>query len=109
MYIVPIAWIYVALMMSVAEATNSTGTVLGAVFTFLLYGVLPVALLMYLMGTPARKRAIQAREQEAQLQRAANPSPDASAQKNTEAILNAPPPEEAHALVDADKKVPPTP
>ncbi|WP_407646582.1 hypothetical protein [Caenimonas koreensis] len=62
MYIVLIGWIYVALMMSVAEATNTTGTVLGAVFTFLLYGVAPVSLVLYLMGTPARKRAIKARE-----------------------------------------------
>ncbi|MEY2862116.1 MAG: hypothetical protein RL392_2574, partial [Pseudomonadota bacterium] len=30
MYIVPIAWLYVAVMMSVAEATNTNGTVLGA-------------------------------------------------------------------------------
>lgn len=62
MYIVPIAWIYVALMMSVAEATNTNGSVLGAIVTFILYGVLPVALMMYFMGTPARKRAIRARE-----------------------------------------------
>ncbi|WP_296507345.1 hypothetical protein [Rhodoferax sp.] len=63
MYIVPIAWIYVALMMSVAEATNTNGSVLGAIFTFVLYGVLPVALMMYFMGTPARKRALRAQEQ----------------------------------------------
>ncbi|HYD75297.1 hypothetical protein [Ramlibacter sp.] len=63
MYIVVIGWLYVALMMAVAEATNSGGTVLGAIFTFLLYGVLPVALVIYLMATPARKRAIKAREQ----------------------------------------------
>lgn len=63
MYIIPIAWIYVALMMSVAEATNTTGTVLGAIFTFLLYGMLPVALMMYFMGTPGRKRALRAQEQ----------------------------------------------
>ena len=63
MYIVPIAWLYVALMMALAEATNSNGTVLGAVITFLLYGLLPVGLVVYVMGTPARKRAIKAREQ----------------------------------------------
>ena len=62
MYIVPIAWIYVALMMSVAEATNSNGTVLGAVFTFLFYGLLQVGLIMYFMGSPSRRRAIKARE-----------------------------------------------
>lgn len=62
MYIVPIAWLYVAFMMAVAEATNATGSVLGAVVTFVLYGVLPVILVVYLMGTPERKRKIKARE-----------------------------------------------
>jgi hypothetical protein len=62
MYIIPIAWLYVALMMSVAEATNTTGTVLGAVFTFILYGLLPTALMVYFMGTPGRKRKIRAQE-----------------------------------------------
>ena len=63
MYLIPIAWLYVALMMGVAEATNSTGTVLGGVITFVLYGLGPVALLVYLMGAPARRKAIKAREQ----------------------------------------------
>lgn len=62
MYIVPIAWLYVALLMALAEATASNGTVLGAVITFLLYGVLPMTLVVYVMGTPARKRAIKAQE-----------------------------------------------
>jgi len=63
MYLIPIAWLYVALMMGVAEATNTTGTVLGGVITFVLYGVGPVALVVYLMGAPARRKAIKAREQ----------------------------------------------
>lgn len=62
MYIVPLAWLYVALMMTVAEATNTTGTVLGAIVTFLLYGLLPVGLVVYLMGAPLRRRAIKAQE-----------------------------------------------
>lgn len=74
MYIIPIAWIYVALMMSVAEATNSNGTILGAVFTFLLYGALPVGLVLYFMGTPARKRRIRERDA---AERAASLQPDA--------------------------------
>lgn len=64
MYVIVIAWIYVVLMMSVAEATNTNGTVLGALVTFFLYGVGPAALLAYLMGTPARNRAIKKREVE---------------------------------------------
>ena len=66
MYIVIIAWLYVTLMMAVAEATNTTGTVLGAVFTFLLYGVLPLSLVVYLMNTPARRRVLKEREAQAQ-------------------------------------------
>ena len=62
MYLIVIAWIYVVLMMSVAEATNSNGTLLGAIVTFFMYGVGPAALVAYLMGTPARKRAIKKRE-----------------------------------------------
>ncbi len=64
MYLVAIGWLYVALMMSVAEATNTNGSVLGAVFTFLLYGLAPTGLVMYLLGTPARRRRIKAREAE---------------------------------------------
>jgi hypothetical protein len=60
MYIVPIAWLYVVILMSVAEANSKSGTLLGALFTFLIYGVIPLAILMYLMGTPYRWRAIKA-------------------------------------------------
>jgi mannose/fructose/N-acetylgalactosamine-specific phosphotransferase system component IID len=63
MYLVAIAWMYVVVMMSVAEATAPNGTVLGAIVTFFLYGVLPCVILMYLMGTPMRQRAIRAKEQ----------------------------------------------
>jgi mannose/fructose/N-acetylgalactosamine-specific phosphotransferase system component IID len=56
MYLVAIAWLYVAVMMAIAEATHSQGTVLGAIITFVLYGVLPLSLVMYVMGTPLRRR-----------------------------------------------------
>jgi mannose/fructose/N-acetylgalactosamine-specific phosphotransferase system component IID len=62
MYLVAIAWAYVVLMMAVAEATAANGTVLGAFFTLLLYGVLPLSILIYIMRTPARRRARLARE-----------------------------------------------
>ncbi|RZT93785.1 hypothetical protein [Rivibacter subsaxonicus] len=65
MYLVAIAWLYVALMMAVVEATSVQGSLLGAVFTFLLYGLAPVALLMYLFATPARRRARKLAEREA--------------------------------------------
>jgi hypothetical protein len=83
MYLVVIAWVYVVLMMSVAEATNTTGTLLGALITFFLYGVGPVALVVYLMGAPSRGKAIKAREASLRECAAASPLPaplpDASA------------------------------
>lgn len=80
MYLVVIAWMYVVLMMSVAEATNSTGTVLGAIVTFFLYGLLPMALVVYLMRTPQRRKAAKAREAAEDAQRRqANASTDVDA------------------------------
>lgn len=57
MYLVAIAWMYVVLMMSIVEALSPQGTVLGALFTFALYGLLPLGIVMYLLGTPMRRRA----------------------------------------------------
>lgn len=51
MYIVAIAWLYVALMMAVTETS-----VTGGVLTFTLYGAGPLALFLWLMGTPERRR-----------------------------------------------------
>ena len=62
MYLIAIGWLYVALMMAVAEASSTNGSILGAVITFLLYGLAPPALVMYVLGTPARKRALKAQE-----------------------------------------------
>ena len=62
MYIVAVAWLYVTLMMAVAEASASNGSVLGAVITFVLYGLLPLSVLLYIMDTPGRRRAIKERE-----------------------------------------------
>ncbi|MBP8145720.1 MAG: hypothetical protein KAY56_10310 [Inhella sp.] len=59
MYLVAIGWLYVAFMMALVEATSAQGSLLGAAFTFMLYGVGPVALLMYLLGTPGRKRRLR--------------------------------------------------
>ena len=95
MYLIPIAWIYVTLMMAVAEATNTDGTLLGALMTFLLYGLLPVGLVLYFMATPARRRAREAAEaREAQLltiptasdAESVSGAPDASGLAATDAV-----------------------
>jgi hypothetical protein len=57
MHLVALAWLYVVLMMALAEALAPQGTLLGAVFTFLLYGVLPLSIVLYILGTPARRSA----------------------------------------------------
>lgn len=71
MYIVPIAWMFVVVLMTIAEATSTQGTLLGAFFTFVLYGLLPLSILMYVLGTPGRRRARRAAEAQAQAAEAA--------------------------------------
>jgi hypothetical protein len=78
MHLVIIAWLYVVLMMAVAEATNTTGTVLGAIITFVLYGLLPIALVVYLGGTPRRRRAMRESER-AQREAQGRPQGDSDA------------------------------
>ena len=74
MYIVIIAWMYVAVLMAVAEAVAPSGSVFAALMTFALYGLLPAGLLAYILGTPARKAKLKAQEQ-AQQRDAAPASP----------------------------------
>ena len=82
MYLIPIAWLYVAIMMALAEATNPQGTLLGAFFTLLLYGLLPLGILMYVLGGPARKRAKKESEAQAQAQAQTHAHSPSAAQPN---------------------------
>ena len=77
MYLVVIGWMYVVLMMSAAEASSSNGTLLGALVTLVLYGVGPVILVVYLMGAPARNKAIKKRDAEARARHVAAAGQDA--------------------------------
>ncbi len=70
MHVVALAWGYVVVMMALVEAFSSHGTLLGAFFTLLLYGVLPLSIVLYVMGAPMRRRA----------RRAAERGPDSAAQ-----------------------------
>ena len=62
MNLIAIGWGYVAVLMALAEAFGPGGSVLGGVVTLLFYGVLPVALLLYVSGAGARRRARRARD-----------------------------------------------
>ncbi len=51
MYIVAIAWLYVAVLAAAAATT-----LIGGILTFVFYGVAPLSLFLWLFGTPARRR-----------------------------------------------------
>jgi len=59
MYIIAVAWLYVALMAAVTD-----DTIVGGVLTFVFYGLFPLALFLWLFGTPARLRRKRALENE---------------------------------------------
>lgn len=52
MYIIAIAWLYVTLLVAATEPNLVSG-----VLSFLFYGLLPLALFLWIFGTPARRRA----------------------------------------------------
>ncbi len=91
-HLIVIGWLYVAVMMAAAEATSTQGTVLGAIFTFLLYGLAPVSLVVYLLGAPVRRRAVKERERAAQEEArrqataTASDAPDAGSQPSADAV-----------------------
>ncbi|WP_194721411.1 hypothetical protein [Noviherbaspirillum malthae] len=84
MHIVAIAWIYVVLMMSITEHS-----VIAGIMTFLLYGVLPLTIILYLMGTPQRKRN-RARAEKLLLEEAAAAKQAEDAAKEKEDRRDAP-------------------
>lgn len=51
MYIVVIAWLYVVLLMAILESSWIAG-----LMTLLVYGIVPLAILIYVTGTPQRWR-----------------------------------------------------
>ena len=57
MLIVVVGWAYVVVMMALAEATGAHGSLLGAFVTLMLYGVLPLSLVLYIGGARLRWRA----------------------------------------------------
>lgn len=93
MHLIALAWIYVVTMMALAEALSSQGTLLGAVITFFLYGLLPLGLVLYILATPARKRARRA----AEAQQASLTLPPAAGQTS---VGSEPPDGRGHAASD---------
>lgn len=71
MVIVAIAWLYVTLMMALTEPS-----VTGGILTFLFYGMFPCGLMLWLLGTPQRRRLRQVAEQRAREPDGGDPKPD---------------------------------
>jgi hypothetical protein len=57
MYIIAIAWLYVTLLMALTESSWIAG-----IATFVFYGLVPMSILLYLLGTPQRRRNRARRE-----------------------------------------------
>ncbi|HEY8857732.1 MAG TPA: hypothetical protein VIM43_10285 [Rugosibacter sp.] len=51
MYIIAIGWLYITLLMAATETSLTAG-----ILTFVVYGAAPLALLLWLAGTPQRRR-----------------------------------------------------
>jgi len=73
MYLLAVAWLYVTVLMALAEVAAPNGTLLGACITFVFYGLLPLSVLLYIAATPARQRARRMREKQSFIH-----APDAS-------------------------------
>jgi hypothetical protein len=58
LYLVAIGWVYVVLLMAMTETSIVAG-----VMTFALYCVFPLSVILYVMGSPQRKRKRQAAQQ----------------------------------------------
>ncbi len=60
MIIIAIAWMYVVILMALTQPSFLAGfaTVIG-------YGLLPLSIVLYLVGTPGRRRRARVREQRA--------------------------------------------
>lgn len=62
LHIVALAWLFVVVLAAAVEAVSPQGTVVGALLTLIGWGVLPLAVVLYILGTPARRRARRAAE-----------------------------------------------
>ena len=90
MYIIAIGWLYVTVLMAFTETSLVAGTL-----TFLFYGLFPVTLLVWLLGTPVRRQ--RQRYREAQAAERETKREAASASVAADQLANAPDREHAKA------------
>lgn len=76
MYIILIAWGFVVSLMAAAEAMSTT--IVSGLLTLAFYGLLPMAILLYLMQTPVRRKRRAREENEARVSLSGDTSKEAS-------------------------------
>ena len=62
LYVVALAWMSVVLMVALVEVFSPQGTAIGALFTVLGWGVVPLSVVLYILATPSRRAARRAEE-----------------------------------------------
>ncbi|MBD3893006.1 hypothetical protein [Hydrogenophaga sp.] len=62
MYLIVLGWMYVVVLMAAAQALSPDGSMPGAIVTLFFYGLLPLALVLYLVRTPQRRQAMRRAE-----------------------------------------------
>lgn len=84
MYIVAIGWLWVVLMMAITESSATAG-----ILTFVFYGLAPLALFLWLVGTPARRRhfrRVGPRENRARPEEAGRSEPEGGCSSADQAV-----------------------
>lgn len=71
MYIIAIGWLYVVVLMSFTE-----GSLMAGILTFTFYGIFPLAIFLWLVGTPQRKRLSRLTDQQTDQPNCADPKAD---------------------------------
>jgi membrane protein implicated in regulation of membrane protease activity len=85
LHLIALAWLYVVGMVALAEALSPQGTLVGAFFTLVGGGLMPLAIVLYILGTPARRRARRAAESAADADRRGQAPGDAVAAEREKA------------------------
>lgn len=77
--LIGLTWMFIVVLMAAAEGTSPQGSWVGAFFTLLGYGVMPLSIVLYIMATPIRRqrRAFQEAQaaRESALQAASRSAP----------------------------------
>lgn len=64
--VVAVGWLYVVVLMAVAAVAGPQGSWLQGLLVLVFLGICPLAVVLYILATPARKRRLQHAQREGQ-------------------------------------------